>query len=152
LLIALQEGDTVARVSGSQAWKMCLWPPAAMLGIAMLAVYVLIKMMKRVSILVIYVLLMDISLSSVYGADGLGSEPMMGLKAEYFQNEDLIGSFLQRIEETINLNYGHFPQHGNHSLNNSDSDSSDSFSVRWTGQVEPAFAEDCAASLSHHTY
>jgi len=56
-----------------------------------------------------------------------------GLKGEYFDNQDLTGLKLTRIDPTVNFDWGQGspdPAIG-----------PDTFSVRWTGQVQPKYSE-----------
>ena len=56
-----------------------------------------------------------------------------GLRGDYFDNADFTGTRLRRVDPTVNFDWGNGapdPSMG-----------ADSFSVRWTGQVQPRFAE-----------
>jgi glucose/arabinose dehydrogenase len=56
-----------------------------------------------------------------------------GLKAEYFDNRDFTNLKLTRIDPTVNFNWGKGSPDA--------SIASDTFSVRWTGQVEAKYSE-----------
>ena len=56
-----------------------------------------------------------------------------GLKGEYFDNIDLTGLKLTRVDPTVNFNWGNgSPASGI---------ASDTFSVRWTGQILPQYSQ-----------
>lgn len=56
-----------------------------------------------------------------------------GLAAEYFDNRDFTNLRLRRVDPTVNFNFGtNAPASGM---------GSDSFSIRWTGFVQPLFSE-----------
>ncbi|WP_338792618.1 PA14 domain-containing protein [Bernardetia sp. MNP-M8] len=56
-----------------------------------------------------------------------------GLQATYYNNIDFTGTSINRIDATVNFNWG----------NSSPSSSiqNDTYSVRWTGQIKPAYSE-----------
>ncbi len=58
----------------------------------------------------------------------------MGLKGEYYDNMDLTNLKLARIDPTVNFNWGSGSP-------DSSSIAADTFSVRWTGQVQPRYTE-----------
>ncbi|HEY2951357.1 MAG TPA: PA14 domain-containing protein, partial [Verrucomicrobiae bacterium] len=62
----------------------------------------------------------------------LGSD-FIGLRSEYFDNIDLTGLKLTRADETINFDWG--------TGSPDPAIGPDTFSVRWTGQIEPKFSE-----------
>lgn len=65
---------------------------------------------------------------------GYGSEPEKGLRGEYFDNPDFTNPKLTRTDATLDFGWP--------SLSSPDpSIDSESFSVRWTGQVEPLHTE-----------
>lgn len=80
---------------------------------------------------------------SVTGANGIaieqknayiiaGDQPI-GLRGDYYNNLDLTGTMITRIDPTIDFNWG---------VSAPDPRlDADNFSVRWTGQVEPEFSE-----------
>ncbi len=85
----------------------------------------------------------DASLTLVEGPGGTPPPPPptpppppstgTGLRGEYFDNIDFTNSKIIRTDQTINFNWG-----------DSSPDpliGSDTFSVRWTGQVEPQYSE-----------
>jgi hypothetical protein len=56
-----------------------------------------------------------------------------GLRGEYFDNKDLTGTKVTRIDQTVNNDWGSgSPDPGI---------ATDSYSVRWTGQVQPQYSE-----------
>lgn len=56
-----------------------------------------------------------------------------GLKGEYYDNQDFTSLKITRIDQTVNMNWaGGTPD---------PSIAADSFSVRWTGQIEPLYSE-----------
>jgi len=58
---------------------------------------------------------------------------MLGLKGDYYNNSDFTAFVLSRVDPGVNFNWG-----------NGSPDASigvDTFSVRWTGQVQPAYSE-----------
>jgi len=57
----------------------------------------------------------------------------LGLKGEYFDNADLTALVLTRTDATVNFNWG--------SGSPDASIGADTFSVRWTGMVEPRYSE-----------
>lgn len=57
-----------------------------------------------------------------------------GLRAEYYNNLDFTGLVLTRVDPTINFNFG--------SGSPAPGVDGDTFSIRWTGQVEAQFSED----------
>ncbi|WP_052380680.1 PA14 domain-containing protein [Paenibacillus camerounensis] len=59
--------------------------------------------------------------------------PGTGLKGEYYNNSDLTGLKLTRIDANVNFNWGENAPH--------DSIGADNFSVRWTGTVKPQYSE-----------
>jgi hypothetical protein len=56
-----------------------------------------------------------------------------GLKGDYYNNSDLTSLKLTRTDATVNFNWG--------TGSPNSAISSDTFSVRWTGQVQPLFSE-----------
>ncbi len=63
-----------------------------------------------------------------------------GLKGTYFDNIDFTNSKFERIDKTINFNWGNGspdPRIGN-----------DTFSVRWVGQVQPLYSEEYTFSTT----
>jgi len=67
------------------------------------------------------------------GARLIGSGSGTGLKGEYFDNSDLTNLKVTRTDATVNFNW----QNGSPDT----SIASDTFSARWTGQVEPTATE-----------
>ena len=68
-----------------------------------------------------------------YAGDGNDPPSGIGLLAEYFDTADLTGPSLLRIDATVDFSWGNGspdPAIG-----------ADTFSARWTGQVEPEFSE-----------
>ncbi len=61
------------------------------------------------------------------------STEVQGLTGEYFDNIDLTNSKLKRIDATINFNWG--------SLSPNSLIGPDTFSVSWTGQVQPQYSQ-----------
>ncbi len=57
-----------------------------------------------------------------------------GLKAEYYNNIDFTNLALTRTDSTVNFNWGKGSPNSNIG--------SDTFSARWTGQVEPRYSEN----------
>src|ERR1044071_1610339 len=56
-----------------------------------------------------------------------------GLQAVYFNNQNFTGSTVSRVDPQVNFNFGTgAPVKGI---------AGDTFSIRWTGQVKPAFSE-----------
>jgi glucose/arabinose dehydrogenase len=56
-----------------------------------------------------------------------------GLRAEYFDNIDFVGTSVTRIDPTVNFNWG--------SGSPDPTIASDTFSARWSGQIQPRFSE-----------
>lgn len=56
-----------------------------------------------------------------------------GLRGEYFQNEDLTGSVLVRVDPRVYFDWGTGGPAAGIDL--------DTFSVRWTGKITPRFSE-----------
>jgi hypothetical protein len=56
-----------------------------------------------------------------------------GLSATYYDNRDFTGTTLTRVDSTINFDWGNGAPAGTMGV--------DTFSARWTGQVQPQFSE-----------
>jgi PA14 domain/Fibronectin type III domain len=70
---------------------------------------------------------------SLDSAEVLAAPVLLGLKGDYYNNVDLTGFVLSRVDPGMNFNWG-----------NGSPDPSigaDTFSVRWTGQVQPLFSQ-----------
>jgi glucose/arabinose dehydrogenase len=63
-----------------------------------------------------------------------GGTPVNGLTGEYYDNQDLTDPKLTRVDPTVNFYWGNAAPHA--------SMGSDSFSVRWTGQVMPQYSQN----------
>ena len=59
--------------------------------------------------------------------------PTGGLEGDYFDNMDFTGYVLSRLDSTVNFNWG--------SGSPDPSIGADTFSVRWTGQVQPQYSQ-----------
>lgn len=68
----------------------------------------------------------------VFSATG-GSSGGTGLAAEYFDNADFTGTRVTRTDATVNFNWG--------SGSPAASIGADTFSARWSGQVQPQFSQ-----------
>ncbi len=91
--------------------------------------------MKKISLIlvlsmVISVLLIPVSVSAKNNQE---SDTGTGLSAKYYNTKDLTGNYIDRIDQTIDFNWGY-----NSPGNNINSDS---FSAEWTGQVKPLYSE-----------
>src|SRR5262245_1036328 len=71
------------------------------------------------------------------GLEGLESRRLLagdGLKAEYFANADLTGPSVTRVDPSVNFHWEY---------NSPDAAiGPDTFSARWTGQIQPQFSEN----------
>lgn len=87
--------------------------------------------MKKISLILVLSLLMSAILIpvSVSAVSDVGT----GLSAKYYNTKDLTGNYIERIDQTINFNWGY-----NSPGNNINSDS---FSVEWAGQIKPLYSE-----------
>jgi lysophospholipase L1-like esterase len=70
-----------------------------------------------------------------YKRDGSGTTlpPSNGLRAEYYDNHDFTNLKLTRTDANVNFNWGAGSPSSNIGAN--------SFSVRWTGQIQPLYSE-----------
>lgn len=57
----------------------------------------------------------------------------VGLKGEYYDNSNMTGLVLTRTDATVNFNWGNLSPDASMGV--------DTFSVRWTGRVEPCYSE-----------
>jgi hypothetical protein len=69
----------------------------------------------------------------VYGLNSLPPGNGTGLKGEYYDNSDFTNLKLTRVDPSINFSWG--------SSSPDPSIGPDTFSVRWTGQVQPRYSE-----------
>jgi len=70
---------------------------------------------------------------SLDSAEVAAAPVMLGLKGDYYNNIDFTGFILSRVDPGVNFNWGNSSPNPSIGV--------DSFSVRWTGQVQPAFSE-----------
>jgi hypothetical protein len=59
--------------------------------------------------------------------------PTPGLRATYFNNADLTGTSVSRVDATVNFDWGTGSPHA--------SIAADTFSARWVGKVKPQFSQ-----------
>ncbi len=88
--------------------------------------------MKKISLLLVLALLISVIMIPVTVSAETGSGT--GLSAKYYNTKDLTGNYVDRIDQTINFNWGY-----NSPGNNINSDN---FSIQWTGQVQPLYSEE----------
>jgi peptidoglycan/xylan/chitin deacetylase (PgdA/CDA1 family) len=65
-----------------------------------------------------------------------------GLQGQYFDNSDFTNLKLTRTDATVNFNWGTDSPHS--------SIGADTFSVRWTGQVQPQYSETYTFYVTHN--
>lgn len=70
--------------------------------------------------------------TATYTSNGGGGGGTNGLTATYFDNHDFTGASVTRIDPRVDFTWGGSPASGI---------AGDTFSVRWTGQVQPQFSE-----------
>ncbi|MGG1518123.1 CehA/McbA family metallohydrolase [Paenibacillus oryzisoli] len=87
----------------------------------------ILKVALFVAALVVTVAISMVNTQTAYGQMG------NGLKGDYFNNIDLTSPVLSRTDPTVNYNWG--------SGSPDASIASDTFSVRWTGQIRPQYSQ-----------